>query len=58
MKLKDLVQAELPRREEAGARYNPFCFIVHDGPKALTDVATAVEAIEEELEANHFYSSH
>jgi hypothetical protein len=53
--LREMIAAELARREEAGANYNPFTFIVDDDPKALTDVAAAVKAIEEELQArdNH-----
>lgn len=49
--LQELVQRELARREEAGARYNPFTYVVRDWPGAISDIATAVAAIEAELEA-------
>jgi hypothetical protein len=49
--LRGMIRAELARREEASIHYNPFTFVVYDKPDALTDVAAAVKAIEEEHES-------
>ena len=49
--LREMVRAEIARREEAAARFLPFTFTVHDDPAALTDVTAAVQAIEEERRA-------
>jgi hypothetical protein len=46
--LKDLVQAELARRAEASSTLLPFTYTTHDEPGAMTDVQTAVSAVEEE----------
>jgi hypothetical protein len=49
MSLQKMVADELARRAEAGAVFQPFSVIVHDGdPKAIADSATAVAAIEEQ----------
>jgi hypothetical protein len=49
--LQQLVQRELARRQDEGSSYNPFRFVVKNGPKGMTNVEEAVAAIEEELEA-------
>jgi hypothetical protein len=49
MGLQKMVAEELARRAEAGAVFQPFCVIVHDGdPKAIADTATAVAALEQQ----------
>jgi hypothetical protein len=45
--LRDLVECELAKREQADVNYVPFSVIVYDSPEALRDTATAVAAIEE-----------
>jgi hypothetical protein len=47
--LQQMVSAELARRENANAVFQPFTFTVCDNPGATTDVTAAVAAIEEEL---------
>lgn len=49
--LQELVQRELARRQDEGASYNPFRFVVKNGSKGVTNVEEAVAAIEAELEA-------
>jgi hypothetical protein len=46
--LRGMIRAELAKREEASANYNPFSVIVQDTPKAMTDVTAAVASIEEQ----------
>jgi hypothetical protein len=43
--VRELVQAEIARREEATSAFLPFCYTVHDAPDAMTDVAAAVAAV-------------
>jgi hypothetical protein len=46
--LKDLVRAEIARREEASSTFLPFCYTVCDRADALTDIREAVRLIEAE----------
>jgi hypothetical protein len=49
--LQELVQRELGRRQDEGANYNPFRFVVKNSLKSLTNVGEVVAAVEAELEA-------
>jgi hypothetical protein len=46
-----MIQREIARRTDSERVFLPFRFIVHDEPAAKTDVAAAVKAIEEEVQA-------
>jgi hypothetical protein len=51
-KLRELITAEISRRESGIDMQPAFCFVVHDRPGAMTDTATAVASIIEQTEGD------